>query len=124
VNEKKKVLVIDDDSVVRDLISRVVQRNGAEALALSNPDDVRKVLKIGTLFSIIVIDLVMPGECGWDLIDQIRSTPSFSNTPIIVFTGLTLSEKEKKMLAGKVAAVVMKNDFDLASFQKLLNNYL
>lgn len=121
--EEKRVLVVDDDPVVRQLLSRLIQRNGYEVAAFGNPADAITVLKSGAHFDLAFVDLILPNQCGWEIMDQIRSAPP-PKTPIVVLTGAVLSEDAMLDLSNKSDALIRKDEFDIIAFEKVLNNFL
>jgi len=83
-----KVLVVDDDLLVRKLVSKILQRgglacdtaqSGTEALALlpqSSPD-------------LILCDIMMPGMNGIEFCKRLRESDPYADLPLIFFTGLS-----------------------------------
>jgi CheY-like chemotaxis protein len=106
VGNTKRILIVDDSDVVRDVVRTFLERsdflvceaaNGAEAITkarASNPD-------------LIVMDLVMPGMNGVEASSVIRNT--MPNVPIIAFTMYdTLARSLTSSLA--ISSVVAKPD--------------
>jgi two-component system, cell cycle response regulator len=82
---RMRVLVVDDDPLVRNLLSAVLHDanfdlieavDGHEALALaaSNPPDV------------VVLDVMMPGIDGYEVCRMLRADPDFATTRIVILT--------------------------------------
>jgi CheY-like chemotaxis protein len=78
------VLVVDDDSNVRSLLSRHLQNAGYES---SHPDDGIQTIEIlrNKLPTVIISDLQMPRMTGWEFIGIVCKR--FPNIPVIVFSG-------------------------------------
>lgn len=121
---KKRILVVDDDRLVQILFRRVAERLGAEAVTVSNAQEAKASLKEKIHFDLILIDLIMPFESGWELLDEIKRNAGTADTPVIVATGAVLSGEETAKLLRKTCAVVNKGIFDLKKFGKLLNDLL
>lgn len=80
----KKVLVIDDDPMARDIYRQILTEGGFEVLEAENGQrglDVYKSIKVDC----VVLDVFMPGLSGLDLIEALD--PDTSGVPIIVVTG-------------------------------------
>lgn len=122
--EKKRILIVDDNKVVRALFKAIGNGIGVETVAVSNAQDAKAKLKEGTSFALILIDLIMPHESGWSLLDEIKCNPDTANVPVIITTGAILSPQEMDKLLQKSCAVVQKGTFNLDQFKKLLNNVL
>jgi CheY-like chemotaxis protein len=125
--KKKKALIIEDEDLVCRVIDAVLKRlniesiradNGYTALDRLNSED-------GASFDLVIIDLVLPdGPMGWELIDHIRDNPATSDVIIIVLTGAKLSKAENGKIANKADAVILKPDFEINDFSKVLQNLL
>lgn len=93
-----RVLIIDDDALVRDSLDAVLSRAGIEAVAASCPEEARAVL--GALengaFDVILLDVSMPGETGWDFLQGLRE--GGDTTPTIFLTGSSTVEERVRGL--------------------------
>lgn len=79
-----KILVIDDDAAVTDLLSLLLKSQGFEVTATNNSSD-------GLMFvrekqpDLVVLDLMMPEIDGWEVCKSVRA---FSQVPIIILSAL------------------------------------
>ena len=76
------LLVVDDDRRIRDLLSRYLQREGYRVTTAKNADDARAQLD-GLTFDLLILDVMMPGETGFELAKWLRKT---SQVPILMLT--------------------------------------
>ena len=84
----KKILVIDDEQDIRDNISRILKQLGH---TVQTADSIRNAIKIlveNTDFDLITCDIMIPAAGGFELIDQIKSDPLYSNIPILMISGV------------------------------------
>ncbi|MBV8837384.1 MAG: response regulator [Alphaproteobacteria bacterium] len=76
------LLVVDDDRRIRDLLSRFLNGEGYRVTTADNAADARA--KLGSLaFDLLVLDVMMPGETGFQLAKSLRQT---SAVPILMLT--------------------------------------
>jgi two-component system phosphate regulon response regulator OmpR len=76
------LLVVDDDRRIRDLLSRFLAGEGYRVTTADNALEARG--KLGSLrFDLLILDVMMPGETGFDLAKAIRQT---STVPILMLT--------------------------------------
>ncbi len=80
-----RVLVVDDDHDNVRLVKRVLQRDGFE---VTTADDATTALAAlgGQRPDAVLLDVIMPGVSGLDLLKQIRSRPALAKLPVILIT--------------------------------------
>jgi two-component system, OmpR family, phosphate regulon response regulator OmpR len=76
------LLVVDDDRRIRDLLSRYLAREGFRVTTAGNAVEARAKLD-GLSFDLLVLDVMMPGESGFELAKAIRTS---SAVPILMLT--------------------------------------
>jgi two-component system, OmpR family, phosphate regulon response regulator OmpR len=76
------LLLVDDDRRIRDLLSRFLSGEGYRVTTAMSASDARAKL-LGLHFDLLILDVMMPGENGFDLARFIRS---YSSVPIIMLT--------------------------------------
>lgn len=76
------VLVVDDDRRLRDLLSTYLRKNGCRVTVAPSAAEARTFLG-GLAFDIIVLDVMMPGESGFDFAADLRRD---SDVPILMLT--------------------------------------
>ncbi len=88
------LLVVDDDRRIRDLLSRFLAGEGYRVSTAETAADARAKL-IGLSFDLLILDVMMPGESGFDLAKAIRGS---SNVPILMLTARDAAESRIKGL--------------------------
>lgn len=79
-----KILIVDDEQFVRDLLEKVLKRRGHEVTVAGDADQALRSLSAGT-FDLLLTDVVMPGMDGFDLLRRVKSAhPAMK---VIVLTG-------------------------------------
>ena len=82
----KKILVVEDDDVERELVRMTLEREGHRVLVADNGARGFE-LALEERPDLIVTDVWMPTADGVYLIRRVRSTPELERTPILVTTG-------------------------------------
>ena len=90
---KIRVLVIEDEGEIRNLIVDHFVNAGLEAVGLDNGNSVLSALD-EIRPQVILLDQMMPGKSGKQIVSEIRSHPNWSELPIMIVTGLN-SEADK-----------------------------
>lgn len=80
----KKVLCVDDDPAITELLSMLLQTQGFEVYTANSGEDGIKKVREKSLH-IVILDLMMPGVDGWQVCKEVRA---FSNVPIIILSAL------------------------------------
>ncbi len=95
-----RVLVVDDEEDVRNLVKVILEAEGYSVDIASNGEDAQKIMK-KKRFDLLLLDVVMPQSDGLELCRKIRHDKKLRDTPVIMFSALgkgirtMLSEDEK-----------------------------
>jgi DNA-binding NtrC family response regulator len=115
-----KVLIVDDEPSIRDLLNIVFRRKGHEVLlADSGP----KALELSRREKphIVILDLVMPGMSGIEVLKHMRTADPV--LPILIFTGMGNEEAEEQ--ARQLGALAfLEKAFSLHELGQAFNNAL
>jgi len=118
---KVKVLICDDDDLLREFYSRVLTTQGYETVSASNGDEAIEVLEAAEGSVVLtIVDLLMPIRTGWELIEYMKERDNLKNIPIIAITGLATSFDEFERVKEACDAVLHKGDFDLEQFTSII----
>ncbi len=103
-----RVLIIDDDAGARYVLRRHL---AAESLSVIEAHDGAQglALAVETRPGLILLDLVMPGMNGFEVLRALRSEPSTRGTPVIVATSKSLPAADREILDALGAAVMQKD---------------
>jgi threonine synthase len=107
----QRIAIIEDDPDARRLLRRVLQargeyqifeasggREGLEIVQQHHPD-------------LVLLDLMMPGVDGFEVMETIRSDKDLADTRIIVITAKTLTTSERRRLSGQIELLLQKGSF-------------
>lgn len=97
----EKILVVDDEEHILELISFNLTNNGYKVIKANNGIDVVR-LAIEEKPKLILLDLMIPGKDGYDVCREVRSNSEIRNIPIIMLTAK--SEELDKILGLELGA--------------------
>ena len=103
--EKERILIVDDEESVRDMISSIVNQIGYEAVTAGNGREALEILRNNSS-PIMVTDLKMPEMDGFELIKSTRA--EFPDTRIICMTGYGSSSSYTDLVALGAADYITK----------------
>ena len=117
--QNQKVLVIDDDKDVRELLSRLLKdagyrpidaRDGKEGLERTKDEP-----------ALIILDLEMPRMDGFEFLDNyIKDVPEEKRAPVLVFSGKDLTDVQEDLLKERVIGLVKKDDVSMDNLSKMI----
>jgi DNA-binding response OmpR family regulator len=81
------VLVIEDDTTLRELLEQALHREGFAPITAPNGAEALLLLRSGVPAKVILLDLLMPVMDGWAFRREQRSDPRLANIPVIVTSG-------------------------------------
>jgi CheY-like chemotaxis protein len=82
-----KVLVVDDDANMRELVTIRLQRAGHQVLSADSGDAALTVLHSRGAPDVVVLDVTMPGMTGLELLPAMRAIDGLENLPAIFLSG-------------------------------------
>lgn len=96
VGEKKRVLMIEDENVFVEMFGDKLRQDGFEVdVAIDGTSGLKKAM--AGKHDLFVIDMILPGISGDEIVAKIKLEDSVKNVPIIIFSASVDSDQEKKM---------------------------
>ena len=100
---KKCVLVIEDNEINRDLLKELLEEEYVVLTAENGKEGLEKLERYGYAISVILLDIRMPVMDGYAFLEQVKKHSVYSRIPVIVTTVLSsLEEEERCMQMGAV----------------------
>ncbi|MBN1296440.1 response regulator [bacterium] len=118
----KTILVVDDEILMVKAIRLLLSKEGYRTLSAHNGQDGLQLATHG-LPDLILLDIMMPGMNGWDVLKELKSNPETASIPVVVFTAMELFQgKENSLLAG--AADYITKPFESDVLLRVLKHVL
>ena len=114
------ILVVDDDRLNRDLISRTLRKDGHRIVEACDGALALQILQ-AISFDLVITDFVMPQLNGIKFAEQLHSLQP--RTPVIFVTGYLSVISDKKILDGMVAEFFAK-PFELSALRSTVQRLL
>ena len=83
---RKKIVIVDDDVLIRETVRLALDHAGYYVIAVGEADRALAVVRAEKP-DLVIMDLYMPGADGRELIRSIKSDPATAATPVILFSG-------------------------------------
>jgi CheY-like chemotaxis protein len=113
-----KILVIDDEQTVRDLMRRFLAREGFDVVTAHNGEE-GLALARQLHPALITLDVLMPGLDGWSVLQAIKADPDLAEIPVVMLT--IVDEKNKGYALG--AAEYVTKPIDRERLRALLARF-
>jgi DNA-binding response OmpR family regulator len=98
IGKKRRVLVIDDDPELLQLVRVLLARINAEAVTTDNATTALALLRSGPQPDVVILDLMLPEVSGVEFLRQLRADSNFDNLPVIVLSALVDPERIRAAL--------------------------
>ena len=95
-----RVLIVDDDPETRELLADTLMNEGHTPLTARYAAEALRILATSRVDA-VVLDLLLPGRNGFEVLSDIRADPKLSRLPVLVVTVKDLSERERETLAAQ-----------------------
>lgn len=81
------VLVVDDNEMNRDMLGRRLQRQNCEVVMAENGIAALEMVGIRP-FDLVLLDIMMPGLSGYDVLERMKADPALKHIPIIMISAV------------------------------------
>jgi CheY-like chemotaxis protein len=81
-----KVMIIDDDTDLLRLVETLVRAINMQPISASSAMEGLTIIANGLKPDLVLLDIKMPGLCGFQTFDRLRANPDLKNVKIIAFT--------------------------------------
>ena len=124
IRQSYKILIVDDDALIRQFIDDVLKEHEYQTLQACRGEEAFAILEKNKV-DLIILDLLLPGKHGFYICDKIRNTDQWKDIPILMITAVYTRAKysnESKVIG---ANAFMTKPFEgkalVSQVNKLLN---
>jgi len=117
IREKARLLVVDDDRAIRQLLCTIIRREQMEADTAADGEEAIALLKRNR-YSVILLDLMMPRVSGFDVIDWLRQNPPSFKPVVLVISAY--ADQRFRSVDPDVVAGVLRKPFEVADIGNLI----
>lgn len=122
--KKVSILIVEDDKFLRELLSRKLKNSDFNVeVAIDGKEALKKTEE--EKYDIILLDLVLPGIDGFQILEKIKKDSKTSNIPVIILSNLGQQEEVEKGLTLGADDYLIKAHFTpdeiIDKIEKVLN---
>ncbi|MFH1101678.1 MAG: response regulator [Methanobacteriota archaeon] len=121
---KNKIMLVDDNPDLTYLVKKRLERleGGYEIFVAKNADECFQLLSKGQIPDIILLDIMMPGMNGWDVLATLRNNLSWKNIPVVFMTAKT--DDVSKGLGSLTSDGYITKPFDITEIKAMIERIL
>jgi CheY-like chemotaxis protein len=113
-----RILLVDDNTIVRDMLVDLVGSLGYRADAAANGEEALALFDHGQ-YGVVLTDLLMPGMSGWDVLAALRQRDP--HVPVIIITGSPVVGDPRAFQPG---VAVLKKPIDVTALDSTIKRML
>ncbi len=113
------VLVVDDDDPTREMLRRILEKEGWQVSEAANGRAALESLESWTP-GLMLLDLMMPEVDGFAVVEALQGREDWRAIPVVIVTALDLSKADLDRLSGRASKVLQKGKYDRADLLALV----
>ncbi len=119
---KKKILIVDDDKELLSTLEKYFSLKGVSAKGVESAEAAEKIIDSGEMFNLMILDIVLPGISGVDLLKKIKQ--QHPDQKVIVMTGMLSIENTLTALKEGASEYLLKPFSSLEYIWSVIEEYL
>lgn len=117
---KRRILVVDDEETIRDIVGEALKRAGYDSVGVPNAEEAIEVLRFAARFDLVLLNLNMAGLSGWDALSWIHAHQA--GVPVVIMSGSVRIAEASRRGATAVLEKPFPVDSLLAVVESALNS--
>jgi CheY-like chemotaxis protein len=118
-----KILVVDDDQQATDAFTAVLRNFGYHATAASSGDEALESLG-GPLPDLVILDVMMPGMNGLEVLRRIREDSRTADLPVVMYSALDDDDWQARAKHEGASGYWIKGGLDRGELEEMVRHYL
>ena len=104
------ILVVEDDAINREALRRMLGKDGWNVIEAFDGPSAFDKLNENDLPGLILLDIIIPGINGFEVVQRLRQNPLWRRIPIVIISAKELTLEERGRLQGDVEKIYKKGD--------------
>lgn len=119
----KKILVVEDDTFLNKAFVKKIANSGFDVVSVSNGMEAVGIAQ-KEMPDLILLDLMLPGRNGFDILADLKKDEKLKNTPVIIMSNLGQDEEVQRGLSMGASEYLVKTNIRLEDVVDKIRNYL
>jgi DNA-binding response OmpR family regulator len=122
--EQKKILIVEDDIFIRDIYEVRFVQEGFDVVSAENGIIALEKLESAVLPDIILLDIMMPGMNGMEVLRRVKANDGWKEIPVIMLTNISDKERVNEGIALGIKDYLIKSHFTPSEVVQKVNTLL
>jgi CheY-like chemotaxis protein len=124
MENKKKVMIVEDDSFVMDIYQTKISKEGFDVITAENGAEAIKKLEEGEKPDLILLDIIMPYMDGLTVLKKIKEKEDLKKIPVVLLTNLSQKEEIQQGFDLGAEDYLIKSHFTPSEVMEKIGKYL
>ncbi|HLW59734.1 MAG TPA: response regulator [bacterium] len=117
----RRILIVEDDRFLRKAAEAALRRHGFAVLTAADGEEGLRVAR-AEVPDLVLLDLIMPGLQGFEVLRQLKANDATSKIPVIVMSNLSQDNDMEQALIGGAEAYLIKANLSLDDLVKRIKD--
>lgn len=114
----KTILIVEDDKFLREIAAQKLEAEGFKIVAATSGNEALDYLNANARPDIVVLDLILPGMSGFEVLEKIKTTEALKAIPVLILSNLGQEEDIEKAKKLGATDYLVKAHFSFAEIIK------
>jgi CheY-like chemotaxis protein len=122
VTKLVRVLLVEDERDIAELVRLILERRGHEVQVALSGEEALRMLEQEHLPDLILLDIIMPGLSGRDVLAQIKDSENLRDIPVYIFSVVADTDRDviRSCLAQGASGYISK-PFDVEEIERVIS---
>lgn len=120
---KKKILIIEDDSILLKAMQEFLSADGFDVITASDGEEGLRFARSKSP-DLVLLDIILPKVNGFEVLKEIKDNPQIKKVPIVLLTNLGGLNDVEKALALGASTYLVKSDYKLEEISQKIRETL
>jgi len=121
---KKKILMVEDDRFLREIAAKKLEVEGFVVISATGGTEALEYLGKNGKPDIIILDLILPGMSGFEILEKVKQDENLKNIPVIILSNLGQEEDIEKAKKLGAADYLVKAHFSFAEIVQKIHDVI
>lgn len=119
----KKILIVEDDEMLSEIYQKKFSDAGFNVIIANNGKQAFEQINLASDFDLILLDLVMPEEDGFDILKKIKQDQTTQGLRVVIFSNLSQEEDRQRASTLGAEGFIVKSDFTPQEIVTKVNSF-